>query len=78
MSTDPSNSVPPVKATMIRLPEDMLDALQAEAARQGVSMSELVRQAIEVRLALVAVDRAAAEGEDIAAALADALRRIGR
>jgi cytidylate kinase len=78
MSTEQPNSVPPVKATMIRLPEDMLEALQAEASRSGVSMSELVRQAITLRLALVAVDRAAAEGRDIGKAITDALGRLGR
>jgi predicted DNA-binding protein len=67
-----------VKATMIRLPEEMLEALQAEASRSGVSMSELVRQAITLRLALVAVDRAAAEGRDIGKAITDALRQLGR
>jgi cytidylate kinase len=67
-----------VKATMIRLPEDMLEALQAEASRSGISMSELVRQAITLRLALVAVDRAAADGRDIGKAITDALRQLGR
>ena len=78
MSTEEPNSVSPVKATMIRLPEDMLEALQAEASRSGISMSELVRQAITLRLALVAVDRAAAEGRDIGKAITDALRELGR
>jgi cytidylate kinase len=78
MSTEQPNSFPSVKATMIRLPEDMLEALQAEASRSGISMSELVRQAITLRLALVAVDRAAADGRDIGKAITDALRQLGR
>jgi cytidylate kinase len=78
MSTEQPNSFPSVKATMIRLPEDMLEALQAEASRSGISMSELVRQAITLRLALVAVDRAAADGRDIGKAITDALRHLGR
>jgi hypothetical protein len=77
MSTEQPNSFPSVKATMIRLPEDMLEALQAEASRSGISMSELVRQAITLRLALVAVDRAAADGRDIGKAITDALRQLG-
>lgn len=48
-----SDSVPNVRATMIRLPEDLYRALQAEAKRSGVSMSELCRQAIVVHLALL-------------------------
>lgn len=65
-----------VRANTVRMPEDMWQALQAESKRTGQSTSELVRQAVSLRLAFIAVERAAAEGEDIGAILREMLGRI--
>jgi predicted DNA-binding protein len=65
-----------VRANTVRMPEDLWQALQAESERTGQSTSELIRQAVALRLAFVAVERAAADGEDVGAALADMLRRL--
>jgi hypothetical protein len=65
-----------VRANTVRMPEDLWQALQAEAERTGQSTSELIRQAVALRLAFVAVERAAAEGEDVGTALSDMLRRL--
>jgi predicted DNA-binding protein len=74
---DKPGSVPrDVRANTVRMPEDLWQALQAESERTGQSTSELIRQAVALRLAFVAVERAAAEGEDVGAALAHMLRRL--
>jgi len=65
-----------VRANTVRMPEDMWQALQAESERTGQSTSELVRQAVGLRLAFIAVERAAAEGEDVGAAIATMLRGL--
>jgi predicted DNA-binding protein len=65
-----------VRANTVRMPEDLWQALQAESERTGQSTSELIRQAVALRLAFVAIERAAAEGEDVGAALTDMLRRV--
>lgn len=46
----------PRSQTMVQLNEDLLDHLDRRAAREGVSRSQLIRQALE---AFLAVDRAA-------------------
>jgi hypothetical protein len=51
--------------------------LQAESERTGRSTSELIHRAVALRLAFVAVERAAADGEDVGAALTGMLRRLG-
>jgi predicted DNA-binding protein len=65
-----------VRANTVRMPEDLWQALQAEAERTGLSTSELIRQAVSLRLAFIAVERAAAEGEDLGAAIAAMLRGL--
>ena len=65
-----------VRANTVRMPEDMWQALQAESERTGQSTSELIRQAVSLRLAFIAVERAAAEGEDVGAAIAAMLRGL--
>jgi predicted transcriptional regulator len=65
-----------VRANTVRMPEDLWQALQAEAERTGLSTSELIRQAVSLRLAFIAVERAAAEGEDVGAAIAAMLRGL--
>ena len=72
---DPASVRPDVRANTVRMPEDLWQALQAESERTGQSTSELIRQAVALRLAFVAVERAAAEGENVGAALRDMLRR---
>jgi len=65
-----------VRANTVRMPEDLWQALQAESERTGQSTSELIRQAVSLRLAFIAVERAAAEGEDVGAAIAAMLRGL--
>ena len=67
---------PDVRANTVRMPEDLWQALQAESERTGQSTSELIRQAVALRLAFVAVERAAAQGQDLGAALSHMLRRF--
>ena len=47
-----------VKTTTVRLPDDVADALEGEAERQGVSASELVREGVILRLVVAAALRA--------------------
>ena len=54
------------------LPDDLADELDREAARQGVSVSKLVREGVILRLAY-----AAARSGDVEALLAE-LRRLER
>ena len=54
----------------------MWQALQAGSERTGQSTSEPIRQAVSLRLAFLAIERAAAEGEDIGAAIAAMLRDL--
>jgi hypothetical protein len=61
------DSVPGVKTTTVRLPDDVAQALNEEAERQGVSTSELVREGVVLRLALAAAVRSGS---------ADVLRRV--
>jgi Arc/MetJ-type ribon-helix-helix transcriptional regulator len=53
-----ADTVRDVKTTTVRLPDDLADQLAAEADRQGVSTSELVREGVILRLALAAAVRA--------------------
>jgi hypothetical protein len=52
-----ADTVRDVKTTTVRLPDDVADELEAEAKRQGVSTSELVREGVVLRLALAAAVR---------------------
>ena len=53
-----------MKPVSVRLSDDLAAALEAEASRQGVGVSDLIRTGIVLRLALAAVLEAADEGED--------------
>jgi Arc/MetJ-type ribon-helix-helix transcriptional regulator len=58
-----------VKTTTVRLPDDVAQALDDEAERQGVSTSELVREGVLLRLALAAALRPGTE-HDVLRAIA--------
>ena len=53
-----ADTVADVKTTTVRLPDDVADALEGEAKRQGVSASELVREGVILRLVVAAALRA--------------------
>jgi predicted transcriptional regulator len=61
-----SDSVRSVKVTTVRLPDELANALEAEARRVGTSSSELLRRGAGLYMALVAVARASEAGVDLA------------
>jgi Arc/MetJ-type ribon-helix-helix transcriptional regulator len=67
--SDRADTVRDVKTTTVRLPDDVAQALDDEAERQGVSTSELVREGVLLRLALAAALRAGTE-RDVVRAIA--------
>jgi Arc/MetJ-type ribon-helix-helix transcriptional regulator len=67
-----ADTVREVKTTTVRLPDDLADELEAQAKRQGVSTSELVREGVVLRLALAAA--AGTGGIDVLRAIE---RRLG-
>jgi Ribbon-helix-helix protein, copG family len=70
--------VPPVKPVSVRMPDDLAVALTDEAERLGVTVTELIRQGIVLRLAFGAAVSAAEQGEDVDALLAETLRNLPR
>lgn len=83
---DPLES-PSVKATSVRLDESLMQAVQAEAARQGTNPSDFIRQAIVIRIAMLTAARAIQQGvpvdtmsnaDAMIQALTDAERRARR
>ena len=46
-----------MRATLIRFGPDLLEDLRAEAARSGVSVAEVVREAVVARLAYTSARR---------------------
>jgi ribbon-helix-helix CopG family protein len=67
-----------VRATTVRLPDDVFAALEAEAERVGASTSELVREGVVLRLAYGAVVSAHEAGQDVSALLVETLRALRR
>jgi Ribbon-helix-helix protein, copG family len=51
--SEDANNLRTVRASTIRMTEDMWAALEAEAQRSGLSTAEIIRQAVIVHLALL-------------------------
>ena len=70
------NTLRAVRATTVRMPEELWQLLQVEAERTGQSTGELVRQALTVYLAFLAAVRVSSEQQNLRVLLDDLLRQV--
>ena len=70
------NTLPAVRATTVRMPEDLWQVLQVEAERTDQSTGELVRQAVTLYLAFLSAVRVSNEQQNLRVLLEDLLRQV--
>jgi len=67
-----------VRPISVRLPDDLAQALEQEADRLGIGVSDLVRQGVVMRLTLAALHQASEEGDNPALLLSAWVRFAAR